>query len=203
MKKAPAPGTTDLSLMTLATALSPSLTASLVWFKTWLVAPLIKMATDLGFSFSVTKVNFSSPMVCSLVGFRLDGENGIGDDWCQHFGDFLVHFRREGRSGNFGGTVTGDFVLSRSSTGNHHGGRMLDLHLRDPVIRPDDVLISPGVDHRLNGEHHAWLHDPRRLVAGIVGDLRSTVEQFPNPVANEGSNNRTTVSLGVLFNDIT
>lgn len=52
-----------------------------------------------------------------------------------------------------------------------------------PVIFPSDVLISALVDHRLDGEYVACLHESSGLVVPVVGHIGCAMEQLAYSVA--------------------
>ena len=110
-----------------------------------------------------------------------------------------------GRRGGLG------LVPGRENPRPGRGDRDRELEVRGEravlgVDRPPVVahphLVAPGVDHRLDGQHHPLLQ--RHALAGRaeVGDLRLLVHRAPDPVAHQRAHDREPLGLDVLLDRV-
>jgi hypothetical protein len=58
---------------------------------------------------------------------------------------------------------------------------------RSPTITPGPVAPGAGIDHGLDRERHAGLHDGNRVRSEVVGDGESVVKDLADAVADVGA----------------
>ena len=71
-----------------------------------------------------------------------------------------------------------------------------------PVVGPRLVLVGPESDHRLDSKAHARLRLADGLVLGVMGNIRSAVEELVDAVAAVSLHNATVVCFGDLFDRV-
>ena len=71
-----------------------------------------------------------------------------------------------------------------------------------PSVRPGLIFVGSLVDHGLDGEHVADLHDANGFIVGIVGNVRGAVEELANAVAAVGLDDAESLGVGVLGDDV-
>src|SRR5438309_5088307 len=68
-----------------------------------------------------------------------------------------------------------------------------------PSVREFPDACLAGVDHRLDGERHAWLERHSSGGLAVMQDLRLLVELAADAVPTELAHNRKSVALGMLL----
>lgn len=70
------------------------------------------------------------------------------------------------------------------------GGALAVSSDSSPVVRPSDILVHSCVDHGFDGEDVADLHEACGLVASVVRDVRSAMEEVADSMPTVCTVNR-------------
>src|SRR3569833_60585 len=73
---------------------------------------------------------------------------------------------------------------------------------RRPPVRPGNVVVASQSDHRLDGERHARLHYPDRLVPSIMQNVWWAMEEPVDAVAAVRPDRAASTLLGPLLNQV-
>ena len=82
------------------------------------------------------------------------------------------------------------------------GGKTSVFGYSRPAVRKNAKFFSSGVDHRLDREDHAGLHDSAGAELAVMADLRIFVETDSDPVTAEFTNDAAALRFDKMLNCI-